>query len=233
MPTPHFQLQVLNSSLRQWYPMIRQKRSVESFLEKIRSQNRSIRVSISKDWICESSSSPSQPTLKRENTGLVELSKLTIYFFLRFQNSGTGASAIYPLLGCALNPNWSFLGTDIDLESIKHSQQILDLNEAESNRPNTTPSTSNQVSSTQNQSTATSSSRGLTLKSRIELLHRSESDPLIPIKNTSSDPSRECQRREDPILYHFTMCNPPFFESEEEVQKGRETKVLDPRGVST
>ncbi|PVF99289.1 S-adenosyl-L-methionine dependent methyltransferase [Serendipita vermifera] len=31
---------------------------------------------------------------------------------------GTGASVVYPLLGCALSPNWVFVGTDVDTESL-------------------------------------------------------------------------------------------------------------------
>ncbi|ORX56176.1 hypothetical protein DM01DRAFT_1334670 [Hesseltinella vesiculosa] len=35
---------------------------------------------------------------------------------------GVGASCIYPLLGCRSNPNWHFLGTEIDEESLHCAQ---------------------------------------------------------------------------------------------------------------
>jgi hypothetical protein len=35
---------------------------------------------------------------------------------------GVGASCIYPLLGCRVQPSWSFVGTDIDLDSIASSR---------------------------------------------------------------------------------------------------------------
>ena len=40
---------------------------------------------------------------------------------------GTGATCIYPLLGTK-EYNWSFVGTDIDAESLKNSQEIIDYN---------------------------------------------------------------------------------------------------------
>ena len=40
---------------------------------------------------------------------------------------GTGATCIYPLLGNA-EYNWSFIGTDIDTESLKNAQKIIDAN---------------------------------------------------------------------------------------------------------
>jgi len=41
---------------------------------------------------------------------------------------GTGASCIYPLLGYS-EYNWSFVGTDVDVNSIKNAQKIIDKNE--------------------------------------------------------------------------------------------------------
>ncbi|OJD13922.1 hypothetical protein AJ78_05685 [Emergomyces pasteurianus Ep9510] len=35
---------------------------------------------------------------------------------------GTGASCIYPLLGCAQRPNWRFIATDIDAKNLKYAQ---------------------------------------------------------------------------------------------------------------
>ncbi|PRP85949.1 methyltransferase-like protein 16 [Planoprotostelium fungivorum] len=42
---------------------------------------------------------------------------------------GTGASCIYPLLGCKINhPNWSFLAVDNDAQSLYIAEQNLNLN---------------------------------------------------------------------------------------------------------
>ncbi|KAK7692919.1 hypothetical protein QCA50_004558 [Cerrena zonata] len=41
---------------------------------------------------------------------------------------GTGASAIYPLLGCRTNPTWTFVGTDIDDISLKSAQKNIESN---------------------------------------------------------------------------------------------------------
>lgn len=42
---------------------------------------------------------------------------------------GTGASCIYPLLGCALYPNWRFLASDIDQRSIELCKKQIELNQ--------------------------------------------------------------------------------------------------------
>ncbi|KAI3395857.1 hypothetical protein diail_794 [Diaporthe ilicicola] len=44
---------------------------------------------------------------------------------------GTGASCIYPLLGCAQRP-WSFIATDVDPENLKHAQKNVQLNDLQS-----------------------------------------------------------------------------------------------------
>nr|CAG8604282.1 2690_t:CDS:10 [Entrophospora candida] len=43
-------------------------------------------------------------------------------------NSGTGASCIYPLLGCTLNKNWKFIATDIDERAIKYAEDNVKRN---------------------------------------------------------------------------------------------------------
>ncbi|KAI0967253.1 hypothetical protein F4678DRAFT_256395 [Xylaria arbuscula] len=45
---------------------------------------------------------------------------------------GTGASLIYPLLGCAERPNWHFIATDIDTESLASARENARLNNLES-----------------------------------------------------------------------------------------------------
>ncbi|OJA13960.1 hypothetical protein AZE42_03613 [Rhizopogon vesiculosus] len=44
---------------------------------------------------------------------------------------GTGASAIYPLLACRLEPTWSFIATDIDDRSIQSAKQNIAQNSME------------------------------------------------------------------------------------------------------
>lgn len=94
-----------------------------------------------------------------------------------------------------------------------------------------TTSKADSSSSTEPQSEHSKLKAPLNLREKIMLLHRTESDPLMPILEPNHFPEISEEDSGD-LLYHFTMCNPPFFESEAEVQKGRENKVLDPRGVS-
>ncbi|KAK6078630.1 methyltransferase-like protein C27D7.08c [Seiridium cupressi] len=42
---------------------------------------------------------------------------------------GTGASAIYPLLGCVQRPAWSFIATEIDDKSLAYAQKNIALND--------------------------------------------------------------------------------------------------------
>ncbi|KAH6660961.1 hypothetical protein BKA67DRAFT_598940 [Truncatella angustata] len=41
---------------------------------------------------------------------------------------GTGASSIYPLLGCAQRPAWSFIATDIDTKSLSYARNNVEVN---------------------------------------------------------------------------------------------------------
>jgi 23S rRNA A1618 N6-methylase RlmF len=42
---------------------------------------------------------------------------------------GTGASCIYPLLGCKLNPNWNFLAVEINEVSIEFATNNVERNQ--------------------------------------------------------------------------------------------------------
>jgi 23S rRNA (adenine1618-N6)-methyltransferase len=42
---------------------------------------------------------------------------------------GTGASAIYPLLGCAQRRSWSFIATDINESSLEYARKNVELND--------------------------------------------------------------------------------------------------------
>ncbi|KAI0633926.1 hypothetical protein C8Q77DRAFT_1055507 [Trametes polyzona] len=102
---------------------------------------------------------------------------------------GTGASAIYPLLGCQSRQNWSFVGTEIDLLSLQSARSNLQTNG---------------------------------LEDRISIR---AADPAGPI----FAPLLE----QDGTVYDFTMCNPPFYTSREEVQQSAEAKELGPNAVCT
>lgn len=45
---------------------------------------------------------------------------------------GTGASLIYPLLGCAQRPAWSFIATDVDARSLAYARRNVELNNLQS-----------------------------------------------------------------------------------------------------
>ncbi|OAA46121.1 DUF890 domain-containing protein [Metarhizium rileyi] len=84
---------------------------------------------------------------------------------------GTGASCIYPLLGCSQRP-WSFIATDIDGESLKWARRNVEIND---------------------------------LSSRIKVVDRSMDGPMIPLDELAL------------ASIDFTMTNPPFYMSEEDL----------------
>lgn len=75
---------------------------------------------------------------------------------------GTGAIAIYPLLGCTTSPRWTFTATDIDEASLAHARRT--------------------IADKRNNNTA-----GPNLSSRIRLLKRNPQDDLIPLDATRAD----------------------------------------------
>ncbi|KAI5888039.1 uncharacterized protein SCHCODRAFT_02639553 [Schizophyllum commune H4-8] len=93
---------------------------------------------------------------------------------------GTGASAIYPLLGCATDARWAFVATELDLLSLRFARENVARNG--SDKPYQGRS------------------------QRIEVLQASEGGPLLlPL---AAYPDRQ---------FAFSMCNPPFYESAEEI----------------
>lgn len=97
---------------------------------------------------------------------------------------GTGANLVYPLIAHK-SYGWKMLGTDINQDSLKNAQRILDHN--------------------------------ADLSSAIQLKKQSNSDHIL--KNIIEPKDR----------FTFSMCNPPFHDSEESALKGnlRKTKNLN------
>lgn len=109
---------------------------------------------------------------------------------LRGLDIGTGASAIYPILGVACFPQWNFIGTEIDADSLVHAKQHI------VERPD----------------------NDTRLSDRVKLLHVDADAPFIP-------------EQEDAELA-FTMCNPPFYTSFEEMDRSAQLKRLPANAVS-
>ncbi|TFY68942.1 hypothetical protein EVG20_g3351 [Dentipellis fragilis] len=105
--------------------------------------------------------------------------------------SGTGSSAIYPLLGCKLSPNWHFVGSDIDRDSLESARTNVKRN---------------------------------SMGDRIEIVEVSAEGPILQPLAASRIPSSR---------YDFTMCNPPFYSSAEDVARSAEAKEFQPNAVCT
>ncbi|KAH6989294.1 hypothetical protein BKA56DRAFT_668449 [Ilyonectria sp. MPI-CAGE-AT-0026] len=100
---------------------------------------------------------------------------------------GTGASCIYPLLGCAQRP-WSFIATDIDARSLEFARKNVALNN---------------------------------LQNRINVVQRKPQDSVIPLDDL------------DINTIDFTMNNPPFYKSEEDMVNSAAQKARPPLSACT
>ncbi|KAK0194490.1 hypothetical protein F5146DRAFT_926534 [Armillaria mellea] len=102
---------------------------------------------------------------------------------------GTGASAIYPLLACKLESDWSFVATELDDASFQLAESNTSRNH---------------------------------LGNRVRVLQAHPSQCILFPLNTYPDES-----------FSFTMCNPPFYASLDEVTLSAEGKAMDPNAVCT
>lgn len=135
---------------------------------------------------------------------------------IRVLDIGTGASCIYPLLGCMLD-DWTFIATDVDPDSIEAAQAI--------------------IHDPRNQGISQarySRNRLINLINRIHLtLRRPEDTLLLDQKDIESLRLNAISwpRMEKGLLYHVAMCNPPFYSNEEEMQALSRIKIQGPSAV--
>ncbi|KPM37623.1 hypothetical protein AK830_g8937 [Neonectria ditissima] len=100
---------------------------------------------------------------------------------------GTGASCIYPLLGCTERP-WSFIATDIDPKSLEFARKNVALNH---------------------------------LQHRINVVQRKPEDAVIPLDDLGI------------ATIDFTMNNPPFYKSAEDMANSAAQKSKPPQSACT
>jgi hypothetical protein len=133
---------------------------------------------------------------------------------------GTGASVIYPLLACSLSPTWTFIATGTRL--------IPDKSEVNLRRYwSTVPDSGGQEHCIQFATKQNHLGAGRSCRS-----HNSESfwqpkDPRVRKAQWWTIMYSTTTFRCD-----FTMCNPPFYASKEDVTRAAEDKEFDPSAVS-
>ena len=119
-------------------------------------------------------------------------------------HSGTGASCIYPLLGCQISSSWSFVATG----RATHIRPMLVLSVCP---PEIDPFSYDCASDNV-------ASNGL--QSRIHLHKVTSLEPILsPLLGSDT--------------FDFTMCNPPFYSSREEMEKSAAEKEFSPSAVCT
>ncbi|KAI9285370.1 hypothetical protein BC943DRAFT_360465 [Umbelopsis sp. AD052] len=108
---------------------------------------------------------------------------------------GVGASCVYPLLGCATNKSWQFIGTEVDADSVKSARSNVNRND---------------------------------LQGQITIYHNRDRSRTLPLDKLESEgiisPDDE---------FAFSMCNPPFYGSSDEIQAGIDNKIDDPAAICT
>ncbi|CAO1615930.1 unnamed protein product [Parajaminaea phylloscopi] len=148
---------------------------------------------------------------------------------------GTGATAIYPILGCALDPHLAFTATEIDADSLQNARRVVE-HKFNNGSEHAAAASENWV---------IKRTWPLDLLNRIELLHTTPQDPLLPRRcdsdhkgtdaPTPSSPSGPSDRQGLPsaaaFRWHLTMCNPPFYSSAEEIEQSASIKALPPHSV--
>lgn len=126
---------------------------------------------------------------------------------IRGLDIGTGASAIYPVLGVACFPGWSFVATDIDRTSIEHASENVVHRADNADR----------------------------IHENIALVHVDEADSFAPKTHNDGLDRRvggKTSLMQDDAMFHFAMCNPPFYSSVEEMDKSAQLKKQPPNAVS-
>lgn len=62
----------------------------------------------------------------RDDFSELEIREISTFFQLKLE--GCGASCIYPLIVCSMNPEWQMIASDVDAESIEWAQRNVDAN---------------------------------------------------------------------------------------------------------
>ncbi|CEQ42685.1 SPOSA6832_04516 [Sporobolomyces salmonicolor] len=140
---------------------------------------------------------------------------------MRAINSGTGASAIYPLLACrtlcpphpsssSSSPSFQMLATDIDAHSLSFAEKNVFEN---------------------------------SLLGQVSLFHVEQQGRIFPPEvvesvETCALSSLEAKQADYPLDFEedsidFTMCNPPFYASQDEIAASLAAKELEPFAVCT
>lgn len=110
---------------------------------------------------------------------------------MRGLDIGTGASAIYPILGAACFPLWTFVGTDVDKASLAYASTAV----------------------------VGHANNGDSLSKRIALTPVDPDAAFLPPHDSA-------------VGFEFTMCNPPFYTSYDEMEHSTNLKKTAASAVS-
>ncbi|KAG6826353.1 hypothetical protein H0H92_000219 [Tricholoma furcatifolium] len=142
---------------------------------------------------------------------------------------GTGASAIYPLLACSLEPTWKFIATELDKHSYEHAQANIRVNKLLDRIHLVKVEAGGLQDSHEGTSTGIQE-----LCFNFEALFRMREEEKDGTKSGNDEliakPDDAPTTRTPEI--HFTMCNPPFYSSDADVANSEAMKESSAFGAS-
>ncbi|KAG5651805.1 hypothetical protein H0H81_007327 [Sphagnurus paluster] len=126
---------------------------------------------------------------------------------------GTGASAIYPLLGCALEPTWAFIATELDERSYNFASTNVCINNL-----------SDRICVVKISGNTSGDSE----------VHSQDGKLQFGFEHLFSEfGGKNDSAYDDGMEIQFTMCNPPFYRSLEDVTESEAVKEFAAFGVCT
>ncbi|KAG6856825.1 hypothetical protein H0H87_000300 [Tephrocybe sp. NHM501043] len=149
----------------------------------------------------------------------VRISVLTSEHFTNSNCRGTGASAIYPLLACSLEPSWKFIATELDPESYTHAEANVRVNRLD-DRIRVVKV--NEVDASLNDHDADDPHFGFDGLFYEGKCLEEASPSQNPIPNPDSTPKIQ-----------FTLCNPPFYSSASDILDSETMKEQGALGACT
>ncbi|KAG6859941.1 hypothetical protein C0995_001617 [Termitomyces sp. Mi166 len=131
---------------------------------------------------------------------------------------GTGASAIYPLLACSLEPTWKFTATELDDVSYTHAQSNIRTN-----------GLSDRIRILKVEADSNDDGPRFGFDCLLDG-HNGKPGAELGTSPTKADP---LQNDHAEMEIQFTMCNPPFYSSAADIRDSEARKEHSAFGVCT
>jgi 23S rRNA A1618 N6-methylase RlmF len=151
--------------------------------------------------------------------------------------SGTGSTAIYPLIACSIHNTWRFLATgelqhnDIYIYVLGCEALQRTRNEQLWRLLTQCTLTHLEIDNRSLVAAAANLTQNPTITNRVQLLPATQGGPILfPLLPETLVQTGIGSGQQRPCVA-FSMCNPPFYSDIEEVSRSADNKELDPHAV--